>query len=264
MNDFLSDLLVHAGGILMRGFGRVRGVRRKGPAASVVCDSDLASEAWLVKRIRSSFPEAGIIAEEMGCSPGSGMVFVIDPLDGTSNFVSGLPWFGVQVGVLRNGVPQHAAMYLPVEGALYVCSRGKGVWKNGKRMRVTPERSLKNVLCAFGMDSAASPRGRRRAAGLITAVAAGVRNVRTTNSLYDFCYTLDGKLGGCVNLNCKIWDIVPVSLMLPEAGGVFTDLAGAPIEFEMNPRKFGRSYAILGASAVLHPKLRKLVSAANH
>jgi len=260
--DFLTEVLTGAGNILLRTFGKARGIRQKESASSVVCEADVASEAFILQKIRRQFPNAGIIAEESGRAHGSDIVFVVDPLDGTSNYVAGLPWFGVQVGVLEKGEPTWAGMYLPVERTLYLCERGKGVWRNGKRISVCNETRLRNVLCAFGMDAAADEMSRKRDADLLTRVAGGVRNVRTTNSLFDFCYTLDGKLGACVNLNCKIWDIVPVSLMLPEAGGKFTYLSGKPIRFEPGQTEFGRSYQIMGAGKSLHRKLLRLVGAA--
>jgi myo-inositol-1(or 4)-monophosphatase len=259
--EFLTELVTEAGRILLRYFGKVGGIRQKENASSVVCEADLASEDFIVRRIRQHFPDAGLIAEESGYSAGSERTFVIDPLDGTSNFIAGLPWFGVQVALLEGGVPTSAAMYLPIEKVLYFSEKGRGVMRNGRRVVVTPEKRLKNVLCAFGMDGSANEQARKQSADLVTRVASGVRNLRTTNSLVDFCYTLEGKFGACVNLKCKIWDIVPVALMLPEAGGLFGDLWGTPIEFELGQKDFGRSYQIMGASKALHPKLARLINA---
>ncbi len=261
LKDFLTELVTGAGRILLRHFGKVRGIRQKESDSSVVCEADLASEEFIIRRIRRHFPDAGVIAEESGYAAGSEWTFVIDPLDGTSNFVAGLPWFGVQIALLENGIPKSAAMYLPVEKVLYFSEKGRGVLRNGRRIDVTPETRLKNVLCAFGMDGSASERDRSRGADLVTRVAGGVRNLRTTNSLFDFCYTLEGKFGACVNLNCKIWDIAPVALMLPEAGGRFGELSGKPIEFKLGQKDYGHSYQVMGASAALHPKLARLIKA---
>ena len=265
MNDkskeFLTELVTDAGRILLRYFGKVRSIRQKESVSSVVCEADLASEEFIVRKIRRHFPDAGLIAEESGYSAGSEWTFVIDPLDGTSNFVAGLPWFGVQVALLKNGISQSAAMYLPVENVLYLSEKCRGVLRNGKRIEVTSETRLKNVLCAFGMDASSNKQARTQSADLVTRVAGGVRNLRTTNSLFDFCYTLEGRFGACINLNCKIWDIVPVALMLPEAGGQFGDLSGNPIEFELGRQACHRSYQVMGASKALHPKLARLIKA---
>jgi len=259
IKDIALDWVLEAGAILMRHFGRVRNVRQKENATSVVCEADLDSEKHLVRRIRAWFPEDGIIAEESGCRAGSSeLIWVIDPLDGTSNFVAGIPWFGVQLGVLRQAVPIFAAMYLPAENSLYHAAAGGGAGKNGKSVSVTSESRLRNVLCGFGFDARTAQERRLAQAKMLGRVAGGVRNTRATNSLVDFCLTVDGRFGGFINLNCRIWDIVPVSLILPEAGGKFTDLEGRNIHFQLGPKAGQRVYGVLGASQALHSKLLAL------
>ena len=257
----LIELVQGAGEILLKYFGKIVKVRQKEHPSSVVCDADLAAEKYLVRHIAARFPHDNIVAEESGYRPGtSDATWVIDPLDGTSNFVAGIPWFGVQIGVLRKTSPVAAAIYVPTERALYFAAAGQGVTKNGKTLAVTPERKLKNVLCAFGFDPTADRRRNRENTELLRRVSAGVRNIRATNSLIDFCYTLEGRFGGCINLNTRIWDIVPISVMLPEAGGKFTDLKGDELRFL--PAAPDHSYAVLGASRALHPQLRTLLSKA--
>jgi myo-inositol-1(or 4)-monophosphatase len=254
----LIKLVQTAGEILLQYFGRIVSVRQKEHPSSVVCDADLAAEKYIVQQIRTKFPKDSIIAEESGYLSGSSdYTWVIDPLDGTSNFVAGIPWFGVQIGVLRKSSPVAAAIYVPTEEALYFAELGRGVFRNCKRVTVTAERKLKNVLCAIGFDPTANRQRSRENADVLHRVSGGVRNIRSTNSLIDFCYTTEGRFGGCINLNTKIWDIVPVSLMLPEAGGKLTDLKGNKIQFRLN--EVDHTYAVLGASRVLHGQLRALV-----
>jgi myo-inositol-1(or 4)-monophosphatase len=252
-----------AGDILLKSFGKVRRIRQKGEAASVVCEADLAAEKYVFKKLRSAFPDHGFIGEEGAAVSGSsGLTWVVDPLDGTSNFVAGLPWFGSQIGLLHGNVPVLAAMCLPVEPALYVAEAGKGVWRNGKKLQVTSERMLRKTLCAFGFDPGASPAEKTAIAARLMRVAGAVRNIRATNSLLDFCFTMEGKLGGCINLNCKIWDIVPAALMIPEAGGIFTGLDGRPIDFSAGQRDSSHTFAVIGASRRLYPRLFEAVSRA--
>jgi myo-inositol-1(or 4)-monophosphatase len=254
----LSELVQGASEILLKYFGKIVNVRQKEHPSSVVCDADLAAEKYIIQQIRARFPQDGFVAEESGYCPGSSdYTWVIDPLDGTSNFVAGIPWFGVQIGVLRKTTPVAAAIYVPTERGLYFAALGRGVTKNGRRLKVTPERKLKNVLCAFGFDPGADRQRSLRNTELLRRVSAGVRNIRATNSLIDFCYTLEGRFGGCINLNTKIWDIVPVSVMLPEAGGKFTGLNGKKIAFL--PSQPEHSYAVLGASRALHSPLLALL-----
>lgn len=262
--EFKATLLecVRIGGEVLRGyFGKLVHPRQKEAVSSVVCDADLDSERRILRHIHARFPGHNTIAEESGrVWRGSEYTWVIDPLDGTSNFVSGLPWFGVQIALLRGTEPILGAMYLPLEDTLYFAEAGNGAYRNGKKVRVTAEPDLQRVLCAFAFDPAPIRRS-RRSVELLFRVAAAVRNTRATNSLVDFCYTVDGRFGGCINLKTKIWDIAPVALILPEAGGKFTCLNGSRIVFELEERGVDRDYMILGGSIGLHAKLAALTRA---
>lgn len=245
-----------AGRILRRYFGRVSNPRLKESHVSVVCDADLAAEEYVVKLIRRRFPDHRIVAEESGLTAAdSEYTWVIDPLDGTSNFVAGIPWFGTQIALLRGTQPILAAMYLPIEDSFYFAERGRPALKNNRVTRVTDERTLKHTLCAFGFDPTGEAQRRRARAELLVRISGAVRNIRATNSLVDFCLTADGRLGGCLTLNAKIWDIAPVSLILPQAGGRLTDLRGAPLDFDLGSEACNSIYQVLGSSRRLHPEL---------
>ena len=285
----LLDCVLGAGQILLRYFGHAIHPRQKENASSIVCDADLAAERFILKHIRARFPHHNIVSEESGRAwQTSEYTWVVDPLDGTSNFVAGIPWFGVQIALLRGRSPIVAAMYLPTENALYFAEAGRGAWRNRKRIHVTAEPKLQNVLCAFAFDpvrtpDAAHPRARATLpplpegegrgegeqpaphplpspADLLFRVSSAVRNTRATNSLVDFCYTADGRLGGCINLKTKIWDIAPMHLILPEAGGKFTHLDGSRILLQLDAQAAAQNYAVLGASTRLHGKLLTLTS----
>lgn len=258
----LVECVQAAGTILASRFGKISSSRRKENRTSIVCQADLAAEDRIIRHIRSLFPSHGIIAEESGCQTGRDeFTWVIDPLDGTSNYVAGIPWFGVQIGLLRGATPVMGAIYLPVTDTLYLTEAGRGVFRNRRRVYLTAERELANVLCAFGMDAAGGNKENLANARLLARIAGAVRNIRTTNSLMDFCYTIDGRLGACINLNTKLWDILPAHLMVQEAGGRFTDLFGGELNFEMTPQNFDRNFAILAARAGLHTKLLALTKA---
>jgi myo-inositol-1(or 4)-monophosphatase len=255
MKRILVACLRGAGRILLGYFGRVTHPRKKESASSIVCDADLAAEEYVLRCLQREFPDHNIISEESGGTfRDSDYTWVIDPLDGTSNFVAGLPWFGVQIGLLKGSQPILAGMYLPIERTFYTAEAGGGAERNGAKVQVSSEKKLENVLCAFGFDPAPARRDRERIE-LLFRVSQGVRNTRATNSLVDFCFTIDGRLGGCINLKTKIWDIVPASLILPEAGGKFTNLTGKPIQFQLDAQAPEREYAVLGASPMLHAQL---------
>ena len=260
MKTTLLECLRPAGEILLRYFGKDVNVRNKGNQSNVVTDADIAAEQWIVGRIRERFPDHSIIAEETGYQRGaSEFTWVIDPLDGTSNFAAGLPWFGVQVAVLKNQTPILAAMYLPLTRTLYFAEEGRGVFRDDTPVRVTAETDPRNVLCAIGLDATASVEESCRQTEVLRRVANGVRNFRATNCLLDFCFTIDGRLGGCVNFNTKIWDIAPLALLLPEAGGRLTDVEGQDIAFRLDTEPFDRNYTVLGSSGTLHPRLLEIL-----
>jgi myo-inositol-1(or 4)-monophosphatase len=260
VSEIVKTCVVDAGKILLDYFGRVDEVSVKESHSSVVTAADLAAEAFIVQTLMRAFPAANVIAEESGfIDKGSDFTWVVDPLDGTSNFAAGLPWFGVLVALLKGNMPVAGAAYLPCTGALYYAEVGQGVTRNGTRVHVTPETDLRNVLCAYGLDASSDETKTQREAAALARLANGVRNVRMTNSLLDFCYTVDGRLGACVNQNTKIWDIAPIILMLAEAGGLLTDVEGRALNLAVGA-DYDRSYAVIGASLALHPQILRLIA----
>jgi myo-inositol-1(or 4)-monophosphatase len=262
MLEFLVECARAAGAVLEAHFGRLTTVRTKDSAASVVTEADLAAERCLFERIRARFPEDGFLGEETGFAPGrSAVVWVVDPLDGTSNFVAGLPWFGVMIARLEDAEPREAALYLPALGAMYTAQQGRGARRNDTPLAVSTATDLAQVLIGFGLDGTADAAALRRQGLLLAAAAQRSRNVRATNSLVDFCYTAEGRLGGTINFNCKLWDLAAPTLLVREAGGVVTDLAGRAPDFRLDAAATARTHTVLAAPPTLHRQLRALVDA---
>ncbi len=261
MLDLIVDCVQSAGEVLRRHFGAAGSVRIKESQASIVTDADLASERAILAKIRARHPDHGIIAEESGFAPGaSDFTWVVDPLDGTSNYAAGIPWFGVILALLEGNEPVAGAMYLPVSDTLYTCEKGGGVLRDGVPVGVSGATELSKVLCAYALDPSDDPARTAREVRVLAKVVRGVRNVRSTNSLVDFCYTLDGRLGACVNQASRIWDIAASCLMFPEAGGLFTDARGQRISFVLDGQVAARSYSVVGANPALHGSLVRLMA----
>ena len=261
-----SALLIEAASLgaaeLLNRFGEAQTVTLKGDKSNVVSDADFASERCILGAIRAAFPDDTILSEEAGIVQGSSTYsWIVDPLDGTANFASGVPWFGVMIAVLTDNRPQAAAMLLPVQNKLYFGSAGAGVTCNGRPVRVTDEPALENVLCAFGIDCSADPARHARQVRYLTALTERVRNVRATNSLVDLCMTLEGQFGGCINLSTKLWDVAAFSLLIEEAGGSISSPDGLPLDLSFTPTTFGRTVPIAAASKQLHPQLIALCKA---
>lgn len=263
MKDTLVECVRQAGALVLRHFGKTGGARRKGNASDILTATDLASERLITELIRRRYPDHNLLGEEEGLQHrGSDITWIIDPLDGTSNFAAGLPWFGVMVAVLKQEKPVLAAMYLPVTDALYLAERGQGAFRNGKPVKMSTEKELSNTLCAYGLDASTDDEVLAKQTRLMGLIVKKARNVRLTNCLLDFCYTLDGHLGACVNQHCKIWDIAPACLLFPEAGGQFTDLQGGEIRLELSLAKYSRSYTVVGGNHSLHRQVLNLAKAA--
>ena len=251
-----------AGGeVLMRTFGRGVAAAQKSDLSNVVTEADLASERCIVQAIRERHPTHSIIAEETGCDlrDSSDFTWVVDPLDGTSNFAAGIPWFGVLIALLRASEPVLGVLHLPVTGDLYRAERGGGAHCNGHRISVTEEPQLSNVLWAWGMDAAASDTAALQNSALLARVLQRVRNVRATNSLVDAAYVADGRLGGMVNHSTRVWDIAAPSLIVQEAGGRYTDATGAALRFDLSAAAGERVYQVLAGAPVLHRQMLEVL-----
>jgi myo-inositol-1(or 4)-monophosphatase len=259
MLDTALECAESAARLLLDHFGRVRDIRIKESCSSIVTEADLAADQHIRELITARHPEHNLLTEESGFQDrGSSFTWVVDPLDGTSNFASGLPWFGVMVALLESGVATAAVMVLPAEKLVYTAERGEGALRNGQTVQVSGATDLSTVLCAYGMDAGADPEKTARQGRVLGRLAQSVRNVRATNSLLDFGLTIDGRLGGVINFNAMLWDIAAPALILSEAGGMITDLEGQPLRFYLGSDACTRSYAVLGSTPVLHPALLEL------
>lgn len=260
MKQLLSESLTRAGEILLENFGHISGYEIKESQSSIVTKADLDSEKAIIQLIQHKFPSHNTLGEETGFqNRGSEFTWVIDPLDGTSNFAAGIPWFGVIICLLKNSVPVLAGCYLPVQDLLYLAEKDKGATCNGKKITVSEETNLKNVLVAYSLDYSEEKRKTELEAKLIGRLVNKVRNLRSTNSVVDFCYTAEGKLGGCLNQTTKIWDIAGPALLIEEAGGKVTDLNGDPFDFSLTDENYQRNFTIIAASKLLHSKLTEIV-----
>jgi myo-inositol-1(or 4)-monophosphatase len=261
MLELAVDCVKSAGALLMDYRAGSLSVRIKENQSSIVTEADVASERCIVQKIQRSFPGHRIISEEIGLlETKSDFTWVVDPLDGTSNFAAGLPWFGVIVALFEGNTPIIGAMFLPASGELYTCERGGGVRRNAAPICLCGETNLAAVLCSYGLDASEDAARAARETRVLYNVARAVRNIRSTNSLVDFCYTLDGRIGACINQRTHIWDIAAAALMFTEAGGNFTDLRGNPIPFQLDGSACMQEYAIVGANPALHAELVALLA----
>jgi myo-inositol-1(or 4)-monophosphatase len=250
---FAENIACEAGALLLRAFGTSLAVGNKGDHSNVVTSADLASEKLVVQAIRKHYPSHSVIAEEAGCDlRASDFTWVVDPLDGTSNFVAGIPWFGVLICVFKGVELIAAVLHLPVTSETYAATRGAGATKNGKRISVSAEPHLSNVLWAYGMDGGDADQMARANLDVLATLLQRVRNIRTTNSLLDAAFTADGRLGGMLNQSTRLWDIAAPMLIIQEAGGIYSDLQGKPLSLDLSSTAATREYAVLAGAPQLH------------
>ena len=261
MKQLLHESLHEAGKILLNSFGAISNYSIKENQSNIVTLADIESEKKIISMIKARFPGHNTLGEETGFSyHGSKYTWVVDPLDGTSNFAAGLPWFGIIICVLQDSVPVMAGCFLPIQNQLYFAEKGKGATCNNKKITVSNETSLKNILVAYSIDFSDVPGKTEREAHTIQLLAQNIRNLRSTNCLLDFCYTADGKLGACINQNTKIWDIAGPGLIIEEAGGIISNVEGKPFDYNLNENNYSRNFTVIGSNQSLHGELVKIMN----
>lgn len=248
-----------AGDSLLRSFGSSQSTSTKGDHYNVVTDADIVAEAALISHIEAAFPDHSFLAEESGLLlRNTTDLWILDPLDGTSNFAAGLPWFGVLAAHVVNGRPDVATMFLPATGEVYVAIRGQGCTRNGVKISVTSS-SLREVLWAYGMDDPGEGPHAEEKQQVLLRILQSARNVRATNCLLDAAYTSDGRFGGMLNWSCKAWDVAAPSLIVEEAAGIYTTLDGAGLRFDSWQDCLTHDYSVVAGASQLHAEVLQIV-----
>jgi len=260
MKDTMIKAAVSSGEILMDYFGKLSKMEVKENQGSIVTEGDFASEKNIIKIIQTEYPDHNIVTEESGfINNNSEYTWIIDPVDGTSNYFASLPWFGILIGFLKGRDIVMGAAYLPFYKDLYFAETGKGAFKNDINIHISAEKELKNILIAYSADYTDDPRKLDEELSNIGKLIKNTRNIRATNCLIDHVYTAEGRLGGTINKTMKIWDIAVPYILIKEAGGVVTDLHGNCHDFKLSNENYLRNYDMIGANKFLHPKLVELL-----
>jgi myo-inositol-1(or 4)-monophosphatase len=199
-----------------------------------VSEIDRQSEADIIATIHRSYPQHAILAEESGRSGTDDHVWIIDPLDGTTNFLHGFPVFCVSIAVEHRGRLQHAVVYDPMRQEFFTASRGEGAQLEGRKIRVSAQRGLEGSLIGTGMPFRAGVDYVDDYLAMLKVVmstAAGVR--RPGAAALDLAYVAAGRLDGFWEFGLKPWDTAAGTLLIQEAGGRVGTLAGA--EYALGP-----------------------------
>ena len=256
MLNFAIQTARDAGSLLAERFGRALRVTNKSEL-DLVTDSDLASEKLIIDRIKTYHPRHAILAEESGASPSatpeaqSEWRWIIDPLDGTTNYAHGYPCFCVSIGLEHNGRMELGVIYDPMRGELFTAERGEGASLNGRGIHVSAINSLSAALLCTGFPYDVRERSEfaRHFANFIMN-AQGVR--RDGAAALDLAYVACGRFDGFWEEGLKPWDVAAGSLMVEEAGGRVSKYDGGPLSIYTPP--------ILASNGLVHEQMMRVLS----
>lgn len=229
--EFIVEKIVRAGEILKQYYGSAFEVNHKGKI-DLVTTADLEVEAFLKESLKRDFPALPIVAEESSelasFSP-AGEYFLLDPLDGTTNFAHGLPWFAISLALIRDYSPQLGVIYNPITEELFWAEKGKGAFLNGKAIKVSQRSPLINCLLATGFPVAKILEKPKHFLIPFEDFMVRTRGVRRFGSAaLDLAYVSAGRYDGFYEAYLKPWDTAAGLLMVEEAGGKVTTYLGEP------------------------------------
>jgi myo-inositol-1(or 4)-monophosphatase len=253
-NQFLEaavETAMEAGGLLLAEFDRPAKISYKGEV-DLVTQADRRSEQAIVARLRSFFPKHAIVAEEGGGQEGdSPYRWIVDPLDGTTNFAHGYPCFAVSIGLEEAGELVVGAIYQPVTKELFTTARGEGAYLNEKRIQVSSIDHLSTSLLATGFPSAKRARNPNiHYYWDFTLRSHGVR--RDGSAALDLASVACGRFDGFWEFGLHSWDTAAGVLLVREAGGVVTTFSGRPYRVD--------DYETLASNGRIHAEMRQVAS----
>ena len=233
-----------AGNVIIRNLGRLESLNvHTKDRNDFVTDVDRQAEQEIIAILRKAYPGHGILAEESGHHDGDDYQWIIDPLDGTTNFLHGFPQFAVSIALRHKGRLEQGVVYDPLRQELFTASRGAGAQLNDRRIRVTNRKSLDGALLGTGFPFKAQQHLETYLDMFRTLFpqSAGIR--RAGSAALDLAYVASGRLDGFWEIGLNIWDMAAGVLLIQEAGGLSGDLLG------------GHDYLESGNLVAANPKL---------
>ena len=229
MLDKVLEITREAGELVREGFGKDFSIEYKTNESNLVTEIDKKSEALIVSYIKKNFPDHGILAEEGDVeNTNAEYLWVIDPIDGTTNFAHGFPIFAVSVGLQKNGKTICGAVYHVMQNNMFFSELGSGSFCDAKRLTVAQNGNLRTSLLVTGFPYNIDENP-DNAMEIFNAMVRNSRGMRRLGSAaLDVCYVAAGCFEGFWEVNLHPWDICAAQLILEEAGGLATDFNGKP------------------------------------
>lgn len=248
MIDDMIQISKEAGKLIRNAFGKTHSIEFKTNELNLVTETDKASERLITDFIKEKYPSHGILAEEGSESNRSAeYLWVVDPLDGTTNFAHGLPIFSVSIGLQKNGETIAGVVYDVMREVVFLAEKNSGSFENGKRIKVNKNENLGHgmLVTGFPYDIRENP---DKAFERFIEFLKHVRGIRRLGSAaIDFCYVANGVFDGFWEVSLHPWDLCAGKLIVEEAGGLVTDFDGKKNDIY--------SKQILATNAFVHQKM---------
>ncbi len=220
----LEPIVRKAGDILLSYYGKQL-IRQEKPRHGFVTEADHASEQYLIENLAKVLPEASFFAEESGKSGSGEYCWVIDPLDGTTNFAHGLPYFCISVALTHKDIPIVGIIFQPLSNEVFFAQSGKGAFLNGDKINVSAPVGFDKSLIALGL-----PYAKSKSVPLIHAAESVIKQAYAFRHLgaiaLDLAYVAAGHLDGVFFTHLAWWDVAAGMLLIQEAGGMISDFTG--------------------------------------
>ncbi len=219
-----------------------------------VSDADRAAEKAVIDCIHKHYPEHAILAEESGAIGESDTVWIIDPLDGTTNYLHGFPVFAVSIGVQEKGRMEHAVVYDPLRQELFTASRGTGAQLDGRKIRVSGQMNMERALIGTGFPFRQENLDISAYLNMLSKTISHTSGVRRVGAAaLDLCYVAAGRLDGFFETGLASWDLAAGGLIIREAGGMISGLDGSENYLDTGH--------VLAGTPRIYPELAKLCAA---
>ncbi|HBO84501.1 MAG: inositol monophosphatase [Deltaproteobacteria bacterium GWC2_42_11] len=255
MHDFMEtavNVATEAGRLLKTNLGRLHSIEMKG-AIDVVTEMDIRAEELIIKILRGVFPTFGILTEESGERAASSEYrWIIDPLDGTTNYAHGYPVFCVSIALEKNGETILGVVYNPMLAELFTAEKGRGACLNNRKIQVSSTTKLNNSLLATGFPYDIRTSSNNNI-NYFTNFAVRVQAIRRAGSAaLDSCYVACGRFDGFWELKLKPWDVAAGGLIVKEAGGILSDFKGNPFSIY--------SHETVASNGIIHKQMIEVLN----
>ena len=250
MKSLILEAAKAAGNVVMKNYKNIGKVKFKSPR-NLLTKTDILSEKTIIKTIKKKFPSHNFLTEESGSiKANSEYTWIIDPIDGTTNFVAKIPYFSVSIALAKNNEIIMGAVYNPCTDEMFFAEKGKGAYLNNKKLQVSKKDKLEHCILGFSLSN--KIKLGKKTLSILTKTYGSFRSLRNVGSAaLNLCYVANKKFDLYFSLDLKAWDIAAAKLITEEAQGKVTNI---------NNKKWKiTDKTAVGSNNILHNKFIKLL-----